>query len=307
MIEIAILKNFDSGTYKAGVQLAGSLTTYFDDISVAKNIPSSALVIGNYAILAIPGGNPKDACVIATWPQGSPGGDAGSFLDLSDTPSSYSGQARKILRVDSAENAIEFDVKADSIAVLNKSWWYENFASQDAWTPYTGGSGSYARALFDLILKTGAANGSYSGFWASAAFNHPHWLATWHYARIRVQSDPVNSIFRVYWVKRTESIPPSDVANMGGFKIVNGRIWTINANGTTATQTDTGIDLANGSFADLELLGTGTAIQFYVNNNLVATHTTNLPAPWYYGCYIEAKNTIAADKQLRVIRAAYKD
>ena len=70
MIEVGILKNFDSGTYKAGVQLAGSLTTYFDDISVAKNIPSSALVVGNYVIVAIPQGNPKDACVIATWPQG---------------------------------------------------------------------------------------------------------------------------------------------------------------------------------------------------------------------------------------------
>jgi len=74
MIEVGILKNFDSGTYKAGVQLAGSLTTYFDNVSVAKNIPSGAMVIGNYVILAIPGGNPKDAVVIATWPQGSPGG-----------------------------------------------------------------------------------------------------------------------------------------------------------------------------------------------------------------------------------------
>jgi hypothetical protein len=70
MIEVGILKSFDSGTYKAGVQLAGSLTTYFDDISVARNIPSSALVIGNYVILAMPGGNPRDACVIATWPGG---------------------------------------------------------------------------------------------------------------------------------------------------------------------------------------------------------------------------------------------
>jgi hypothetical protein len=74
MIEVGILKNFNSGTYKAGVQLAGSLTTYFDDISVARNIPAAAMVAGNYVILAIPGGNPKDACIIAAWPQGSAGG-----------------------------------------------------------------------------------------------------------------------------------------------------------------------------------------------------------------------------------------
>jgi hypothetical protein len=108
MLEIGILKNFESVNYKAGVQLAGSLTTYFDDISVAKNIPSSALVIGNYVIVAIPGDNPTDACVIATWPQGSPGGGAGSFLDLSDTPSGYSGQAGKVAKVNSGQNALEW-------------------------------------------------------------------------------------------------------------------------------------------------------------------------------------------------------
>ena len=78
MIELAILKNFNSGTYKAGVQLAGSLTTYFDDIPVSKDIPESALVIGNRVILATPGDNPKDACVIATWPQG----DAGAGMEV---------------------------------------------------------------------------------------------------------------------------------------------------------------------------------------------------------------------------------
>jgi hypothetical protein len=67
MIEIGTLKNFDSGTYKAGVQLAGSLTTYFDNVNVAKNIPSAAMVVGNYVIVAIPGGNPRDAVVIAVF------------------------------------------------------------------------------------------------------------------------------------------------------------------------------------------------------------------------------------------------
>jgi hypothetical protein len=67
MLEVGILKNFDSGTYKASVQLADSLTTYFDDISVAKNIPATVMVIGNYVIVAIPGGNPRDAVVIAVF------------------------------------------------------------------------------------------------------------------------------------------------------------------------------------------------------------------------------------------------
>jgi len=67
MIEIGILKNFDGGTYKAGVQLAGSLTTYFDNLNVARNIASAEMVTGRHVILAIPEGNPRDAVVIAVF------------------------------------------------------------------------------------------------------------------------------------------------------------------------------------------------------------------------------------------------
>jgi hypothetical protein len=72
VIEIAVLKTLDSANHRASVQLAGSLTTYLDDIPVSVAIPSSALVIGNRVILAIPGGNVRDAVIIATWPQGTP-------------------------------------------------------------------------------------------------------------------------------------------------------------------------------------------------------------------------------------------
>ena len=67
MLEIAILKTWDSVNYQAGVQLAGSLTTYFDTISVARNIDTADMVIGRQVIVAIPGGNPKDAVVIAVF------------------------------------------------------------------------------------------------------------------------------------------------------------------------------------------------------------------------------------------------
>ena len=153
MIEVGILKNFDSGIYKAGVQLAGSLTTYFDDISVAKNIPSSAMVIGNYVIVAIPGGNPKDACVIATWPQGSPGG--GSFLDLSDTPSSYSSQVGKIPKVNSAEDALEFTSGWEKIAevtVTGSAVDYIEFTGLDINTD------KFYYLIFNLINAEAACN-----------------------------------------------------------------------------------------------------------------------------------------------------
>ena len=67
MLEVGILKTWDSVNYKAGVQLTGSLTTYFDNLSVARNIASADMVIGRHVIVATPEGNPKDAVVIAVF------------------------------------------------------------------------------------------------------------------------------------------------------------------------------------------------------------------------------------------------
>ena len=67
MIEVAVLKSFDSQDYRAGVQLVGSVTTYFDDINVARNIPSAEMTVGRHVIVAIPHGNPRDAVIIAVY------------------------------------------------------------------------------------------------------------------------------------------------------------------------------------------------------------------------------------------------
>jgi hypothetical protein len=67
MIELGILKTWDSGNYKAGVQLAGSLTTYFDNLNVARNIASGEMITGRHVILAVPEEKPRDAVVIAVF------------------------------------------------------------------------------------------------------------------------------------------------------------------------------------------------------------------------------------------------
>jgi len=80
MLELGILKIWNSTTHTAGVQLVGSLTTYLDDIAVATNIAPEAMIIGNYVLVAIPGGNPRDACVVASWPAGSSGTASITFV-----------------------------------------------------------------------------------------------------------------------------------------------------------------------------------------------------------------------------------
>ena len=80
MLHLGILKTFDSTTHKAGIQLAGSLTTYLDDIAVATNIAPEAMSISNYVLVAIPEGNPRDACIVASWPAGSSGTASITFV-----------------------------------------------------------------------------------------------------------------------------------------------------------------------------------------------------------------------------------
>jgi len=67
MISIGTLKSFNSTDYRAEVQLAGSIAAYLDNIPVARNIASDQMIVGRHVIVAIPGDNPKDACVIAVF------------------------------------------------------------------------------------------------------------------------------------------------------------------------------------------------------------------------------------------------
>jgi hypothetical protein len=67
MLEIGILKNFDDVNYRASVQLVGSLTTYFDNVRVARNIPADEMVLGRHVFIAIPDNNPGNAAIIAVF------------------------------------------------------------------------------------------------------------------------------------------------------------------------------------------------------------------------------------------------
>ncbi len=66
MVEVGILKKWDSVNYQADVQLTTS-ATYFDRIAVARNIASGDMVIGRHIIIAVPDDNPRDAVVIAVF------------------------------------------------------------------------------------------------------------------------------------------------------------------------------------------------------------------------------------------------
>ncbi|MBI2868429.1 MAG: hypothetical protein HYX96_01210 [Chloroflexi bacterium] len=63
-----VLKSFDSGSYTATVQLAGSYKVYLENVAVARNVPSAEMVTGRKtAVLFFDEHNPKEAVVIAIY------------------------------------------------------------------------------------------------------------------------------------------------------------------------------------------------------------------------------------------------
>ncbi len=64
----ATLKSFNSTTYKATIQVAGSLSTWLDNIPVSRAIPSAEMTAGrSVAVLFFDPANPDDAVVVAVW------------------------------------------------------------------------------------------------------------------------------------------------------------------------------------------------------------------------------------------------
>ncbi len=62
------VKDFDSGTYTATVQVAGSLAVWLSDVAVARNIPAAEMVAGRRcAVQFFDEPNPQDAVVIAVY------------------------------------------------------------------------------------------------------------------------------------------------------------------------------------------------------------------------------------------------
>lgn len=68
MIMKGILKAWNAGTYKADVQIIGSLSVWLGGIPTSRAIEDADMVVGrNVAVLTPNPGQPGDSVVIAVW------------------------------------------------------------------------------------------------------------------------------------------------------------------------------------------------------------------------------------------------
>jgi len=67
-IRRGVLRGFDSGTYKATIEIAGSIAVWLTGVPVARNIASGELQTGRkVAVLLFDDSNPNDAVLTAVW------------------------------------------------------------------------------------------------------------------------------------------------------------------------------------------------------------------------------------------------
>jgi len=67
-VKKGVLKNFNSSTYTATVQLASSYKVYLEDVTVARNLPTAEMTAGRkVAVILFDEHNPKEAVVVAVY------------------------------------------------------------------------------------------------------------------------------------------------------------------------------------------------------------------------------------------------
>ena len=63
-----VLRGFNSGSYTATVQMAGSYKVYLEDVAVARNLPTGEMTTGRkVAVIFFDEHNPKEAVVVAVY------------------------------------------------------------------------------------------------------------------------------------------------------------------------------------------------------------------------------------------------
>ncbi len=68
IIEKAVLKTFDQATYTADILLSGSFKTLMKNVTVARNIPSTAMTVNRkVTVLFYDGYHSRDAVIIAAY------------------------------------------------------------------------------------------------------------------------------------------------------------------------------------------------------------------------------------------------
>jgi hypothetical protein len=206
-------------------------------------------------------------------------------------------------------NGVNTDPTEIYVPQFDSIYFHCDMQTVDQWTFAYGGSGSSpAKSILWSHLSTGATANSYARQYTTTQFpnsgiaSEPFWFfKAQNYSA--TLTPPSTHEIRIYMLDFLAAIPPSAISDHYGFRITNGRVYATNADGLTETSTDTGWDIpSNWAHIKLFVLTDATHIYYYLNDTLVATHTSNLPASNNFRFYVDVTNPAsAADRALLFI------
>jgi len=191
--------------------------------------------------------------------------------------------------------------------ILDKFREFIPWVSLDGFT--VGGDAGYSISANVAILYVETAGTANYDAWCR---NNANWYLELTAGKLITFEFPIvymNSVADVnVWIRMSKfadvTDPPTETANHFGWKIVGVDLYASNADGTTQTITDTGVNLAGGSQRTrLKIvLNPGTDCKFYVNDVLKVTHTANLPTEPNLVFHEHIRTLAAAGKALSIGR-----
>jgi len=163
-------------------------------------------------------------------------------------------------------------------------WENDNFigAPNDGFTEEVGGGGSITRTIASTTCVTGASSNTVDLHSASSSSPYDYDLD--HEFVCRAQFSAVGSNVSALLGSTTTLTPSVNTSGTCtdrhiGFTIGTSTVYASNSDNSSQTKTDVtaGITLTDQNRFSY-VWDAGTDVKFYINNVLVATHTTNLPS-----------------------------
>jgi len=191
---------------------------------------------------------------------------------------------------------------------FTRAWFHEQWGTDPAsaisgWTDAVVNSGNiYYWGLGRLGLSTGATVNSaiklytaYSGYFSTGSRHVCAWFTQW------ADTDRTNSTALLLVHTATGWPTPSLTEHHVGFEVLNGAIRSTSGDGSTREVQETGITYANQwALHKLAFIFRSGAIDFYVDDVLKTTHSTNLPTISNGYMYLSLSNQVAADRKLDI-------
>jgi len=166
---------------------------------------------------------------------------------------------------------------------IHETWTMKPGIADNAWSTHLTGSGYLStHVLHRQDIYTGTTNGSIAGVYSDGATITMSNGTTYFIYLAWGGLDPVADTAYVGLLANGGTRFPVMTERHMGFKMINGAIWATSCDGTNAENaTDTGIAFTGAwTTHKLYMEHHGSSIQFYVDNVLKATHSTNVPVDY---------------------------